>query len=221
MPTKSPSKGDVGWKIITSAFDLASQQGWRNVTLAAIARESGQKLDRVVTEFPSKQAILAAFNRRIDAETLKERIEDDGTVKDRLFELIMRRLDALAPHREAIRAILRDTVGVDPIASMLGLCTLHRSMVIILEAAGVSASGPIGRLRANALGAIYLRTLSFWLREGDGTNDRVMADLDKSLSCAERLASSLGVRARWRRRSEPSDYEAGAATAADSADSPG
>jgi AcrR family transcriptional regulator len=199
MPTKPAAKPDTRWKIIEAALALARTHGWRTVTLAAIARESGQSLDKLVAEFPSKPAILAAFNRRIDAEMVKGPVEDGSSVKDRLFELIMRRLDALSPHRDAVRAILRDTVGVDPVASLMGLCSLHRSMALALEAAGVSASGPLGRLRANALAAIYLRALRLWLRDADGSADRVMADLDKSLTRAERLATSFGSRrGRWR-----------------------
>ena len=205
MPAKSPAKSDIGWTIIAAALALAREHGWRGVTLAAIARESGQKIGRIAVEFPTKQAILAAFNRRIDAQMLHDPIDADGTVKDRLFELIMRRLDALAPHRDAIRAALQGTVGVDPLASVMGLCALHRSMALTLEAAGVSASGPLGRLRANALAAIYLRTLSIWLRDADGANDRVMADLDKSLTRAERLATTFANRRPQRRHERTGD----------------
>lgn len=185
---------DARWKFIEAALALAARRRWSTVTLADIARESGEGLDRVIAEFPSKLAILAALNRHLDLEMVKSPLADEGTVKDRLFELLMRRLDALAPHRAGVRGMLQGTVGVDPMASVVGLCSLHRSMAIALEAAGVSASGPFGRLRANALGAIYLRVLGLWLR--DATNDRVMAELDKALSRADRLARTFGERTR-------------------------
>jgi hypothetical protein len=37
--------------------------------------------------------------------------EPDGSPHDRLFELLMRRFDALRPYRPALRAIIRDSVG--------------------------------------------------------------------------------------------------------------
>jgi AcrR family transcriptional regulator len=184
------TKSDVATTIMNTALELAQSQGWRKVTLAAIATESGLKPDRVCAEFPTKEAILAAFARRIDMEVLKEPLDAEGTVRDRLFDLIMRRFDTLGPHRAGIRAVLSDTMG-DPFAALAGLCSVHRSMSTTLEAAGVSASGPFGRLRANALTAIYLRTLYDWLQAADDSgDDRIMAQLDKALTRAEKIATS-------------------------------
>ena len=207
------TKSDVDWTIISTALTLAETRGWRSVTLAEIAAESGQTLGRIAGEFPTKDAILFAFNRRIDAEILEDSVDRDSSVRDRLFELMMRRLDALAPHRSAIRAILRDTVG-EPLATLSGLCAVHRSMSLTLEAAGVSATGPLGLLRVKALSALYLRTLYIWLRGDDGGNDRIMAELDKSLARAERLATSLGQHARPRTDRAPGSEKAGSETTA-------
>ena len=188
--TAMARKSDFAWTIISATLTLAQRQAWRTVTLAAIAAESGQKLDRISSEFPSKVEILNAFSRHIDAEILKEPIDMDGSVRDRLFELIMRRLDALTPHRPAIRAILQGSLG-DQVAAVAGLCALYRSMSLTLEAAGVSATGPLGHVRSKALGALYLRIFYTWLRS-DGADDRIMATLDKSLARAEQFAASFG-----------------------------
>lgn len=210
------TKSDVAGTILSAALTLSESRGWRGLTLAAIATESGQPIDKVYAEFPSKSAILAEFNRRLDAQMLKVPLDTEGSVRDRLFELLMRRFDALTPHRAAVRAILRDTVG-DPIASLSGLCAVDRAMSLTLEVAGVSASGPFGRLRAKALGALYLKTLYSWLRN-DGNDDRIMADLDKALARAERLATSCGSRRARPKESEPSDIEAEAAPPADTSE---
>lgn len=195
------TKSEVAATIVTTALALAQSQGWNRVTLAAIADASGLKPDRVYGEFQTKDAILRAFARRIDAEVLKEPLDSGGTVRDRLFDLLMRRFDALEPHRAAIRAILHDTIG-DPVAALSGLCAVHRSMSLTLEAAGVSASGPFGRLRANALAALYLRTFYDWLQnDADHSDDRTMSQLDKALTRAERIAISLaGQRERLQAR---------------------
>jgi AcrR family transcriptional regulator len=218
------TKSDVAGTIVNATMKLAATRGWRSLTLAAIAAEAGHKLERVYAEFPSKDAILRAFNRRIDAEMLKDEVEENASVRDRLFDLLMRRFEALTPHRAAIRAILNDTFG-DPLAALTGLCAVHRSMALALEASGTSASGPIGRLRANALAALYLRTLYDWLQMEDGNDERIMARLDKALARAERIATSLADRrTRWRERrraQHPSDREAGAADAPDTSEQPG
>jgi AcrR family transcriptional regulator len=217
------TKSDVAATIINTALELAQSQGWNKVTLAAIAAQSGLKPDRVFGKFPSKEAILLGFARRIDAEVLKEHLDVDGTVRDRIFDLIMRRFDALTPYRAGIRAILRDTAG-DPLAALSGLCAAHRSMSLTLEAAGVSASGPIGRLRANALVILYLRTLYGWLQAADGNDDRIMAELDKALTRAERMATAFagqrerfeaGRRARRDARRGSGDVDASMTSAAE------
>ena len=214
---------DTAVTIMNTALDLAHSQGWAKVTLAAIAAESGLRPDQVFAEFRSKEAVLAGFARHIDAAVLQEPLETGGTVRDRIFDLIMRRFDALAPHRAAIRAILRDTMG-DPLAGLSGLCAVNRSMALTLEAAGVSASGLLGQVRVNALAALYLRTLYDWLQiEDGGSDERIMAQLDKALSRAERIATSfagqrerLAARRQARRaRRRTGDAEDPAATAAE------
>lgn len=210
------SKPDVPGTIIAAALNLAQTQGWRRLTLADIARESGVKLERIAAEFPSKDAILAGFARRIDAQILKEPLDESGTVRERLFELLMRRFDALAPHRGALRAIVRDTLG-DPLASLEGLYALARSMALTLEAAGVSASGPLGPVRVKVLGAVYLGALVPWLR-GNGDTDRLMARIDRALARVERLAQSVERTTRPRRDEAPSDVEIDAANVADTSE---
>jgi AcrR family transcriptional regulator len=216
---------DAATTILDAALTLAEGRGWQRVTLAAIAAETGLNLAQIHAQFRSKDAILAAFNRRIDAQVLSEPIDQSGSVRDRLFDLIMRRFDALGPHRAAIRAILRGTVG-DPIASLCGLCAVHTSMATTLEAAGVSASGPLGRLKVKALSALYLRSLYQWLR-GEGDDDRIMAQLDRALARAEEIMTSFASRherlrerrrARRAARSRASDMEENAAAAADASE---
>lgn len=211
--------------IIDAALGLARDRGWHSVTLAAIAAETGLDLTQISAQFRTKDAILAAFNRRVDAEILKEPIDQSGSIRDRLFDLIMRRFDALGPHRAAIRAILQGTIG-DPLATLAGLCAVHTSMSMTLEAAGVSASGPLGRLKAKALSALYLRTLYQWLRN-EGDDDRIMAQLDRALARAEEIMMSFAnqrERLRQRRRAHraarqnPSDMEENAAGAADASE---
>lgn len=182
---------DTAATIMNTALGLAASQGWRKVTLAAIAAESGLTPAQVFAEFASKEAILAGFARRIDAEVLTEPLDTDAAVRDQIFDLMMRRFDALTPYRAGIRAILHDTVG-DPLGALAGVCAAHRSMALTLEAAGVSASGPMGLLRAKALSVLYLRTLYDWLQTADdGNDDRIMAQLDKALSRAEKIATAF------------------------------
>ena len=70
----------------------------------------------------------------------------------------------------------------------------------MLEASGIGAGGPVGRLKAKGLAAIYLVTLRAWLHDDTPDMARTMAVLDRSLRRAEGVAMIL-----WRiRRPTPS-----------------
>jgi len=179
---------------------VAREGRWREVSLADIAQRAGLPMAEVWAACPGKMAVLRAYNRRIDAAMIKDALEAEDSVRQRLFELLMRRFEALTPDRDAVREITRDVMTSDPLAGLAGLCAVRRSMRLALEAAGVSTSGPLGRVKISALSAIYLRALSNWLRSREDGTDKVMADLDRALARAERLAEGLSSRRPFGRR---------------------
>ncbi len=67
-----------------------------------------------------------------------------------------------------------------------------RSMAWMLEAAGVSAAGLRGTLRAKGLAAVWLYALRAWKTDDSADLAGTMAALDKALDQAERFSSMLG-----------------------------
>jgi len=192
-PAKKKAGGtsDLPLKIIETAFALALERGWRDLSLAVIAESAGLTLSQVHGIYPSKAAILSGFASRVDAAMLAEAGEDlDLAARDRLFDVVMRRFDALQPHREALGAILQDQLG-DPLAVCCGLSRLRRSMATTLEAAGISSSGCRGVLRVKGLAAIYLSTLRVFLRDDSEDMAKTMAHLDKQLGRVDALIGRL------------------------------
>ena len=84
--------------------------------MAAIAAEAGLPILTLYRTFPSKPAILCAFSRRIDETVLAAPLDadPDERPRDRVFDLLMRRFDALRPHRDAIEVLGRELPG-DPV----------------------------------------------------------------------------------------------------------
>lgn len=186
--TASPS--DPAARIVDATLELVAGRGWRHVALADIASAADVSLAQLYALFPSKTAIVAAFIARIDEQSLAGRPETAGSVRDRLFDLIMRRLDALAPHKGAVKAMC----GAGPGEALTALCLAPRflnSMRWLAEAAGVGTSGLIGALRVKAIGAIYLATLRAWLGDDEKDNGKTMAFLDRALRRAEMVARSV------------------------------
>ena len=190
-------KPDIPQRIIDAAMTLAAQKGWRDLSLAEIAAAAKLPLSKVYPVFPSKPAILRGLSRRVDAEVLAGEDEEarEGSARDRLFDVLMRRFDSLGPYKEAIGHIVYD-LGRDAPAALCASAQFRRSMACMLEAADLSADGVRGSLRVNGLGLIYLDTLRAWLRDDSPDLARTMAVLDRNLRRAEGLIRLLARRDR-------------------------
>lgn len=190
-------KADIPDLVIDTAMTLAAEGRWRDLSLAEIAEAANVPISKVYPLFPSRQAILDAFVRRIDAAVLAESESEEleDSARDRLFDVLMRRFDALDPYKEAVATVAYDDVR-DPVSALAGACRLGRSMGLMLEAAGLSSEGLRGRLRVKGLALIYLGTLRVWLRDESADKARTMAALDAYLRRAEALVGRLAGRPR-------------------------
>ncbi|MEE9479691.1 MAG: TetR family transcriptional regulator [Kiloniellales bacterium] len=188
-------KADIPDHVIDAALGLAAAGRWGDLSLAEIAEAAGLPISKVYPVFSSKQAILDAFSRRIDAAVLTESDPDsaEAPARDRLFDVLMRRFDALDPYKEGIGNLLFDQMR-DPLAVLCSLIQLRRSMALMLEAAGLSSSGLRGVVRLKGLSLIYLTALRIWLRDDSPDKARTMAVLDRQLRRAEALVNRCSGR---------------------------
>jgi len=184
--------GSAEDRVIDSALSLAESRGWRGITLADIATEAGVTLAQLYGMFPSKRAVLSAYLRRVDRATL-EGVEigaQDGSIRDRLFDIFMRRFDALEPHKRAVASIAAD-LPRHPLAALCAGARLCQSVAWMAGAAGVDTGGPLGPLRVQALAALYASVLRTWLGDDSEDHAKTMAALDRALKRAEMLAQSF------------------------------
>jgi len=186
--TATKTEASTKDRLVDAALILAGRQGWQRTGLAEIAAEAGLSLAETYDAAPSKLALLAAFHRRIDRAALAGGGDAEASARDRLFDALMRRFDALAPHRPALRAILRDSRG-DP-ALLFGAAALVQSMSWMLEASGVPAAGLVGRLRAALLSGLYLWVLRVFFDDDSTDLAKTMAALDRQLRRSETI---LGI----------------------------
>lgn len=185
---------------------LVASQGWRAVTLGRVAEASGLSLSDLYGRYGSKTDLLAAYARRIDAAMLAALGEtgaapaDPDAIKDRLFEAIMARLDALTPQKAAIRVLARELPG-DPAALAAFLCGgLRRGLDWTLAAADLDAGGLAGAVRRKLIGGIYLDTLRVWLKDDSPDLAATMAHLDKRLGQGLGWLTGRGPVTAWRER---------------------
>ncbi|CAN0552021.1 unnamed protein product [Laminaria digitata] len=186
MAKKATTRQPGSDRILDAALKLASGMRWRDITMEMIADESGATLARVYELFPSKTALLNGFIRRTDQSVLTGHDFGDAAepARERLLDVLMRRLDALAPHKDAVASITRD-IGADPATLLCSGPAFMKSMAWSLEAAGVGTSGLSGMVRKKGLAAIYLSALRVWLRDDTQDQSVTMAYIDKNLKRAE------------------------------------
>ena len=143
--------------------------------------------------FGSKLAMVAAHVKEIDRKVLAARDPDmaEESVRERLFDVLMRRLEILEPRKEAVRSLLRSCRRDPGMAMALNGLTV-RSQQWMLAAAGLDASGPGGMIRAQGLALLFASVLRTWINDDDPGHARTMAALDRALARGQRLSRFVG-----------------------------
>jgi AcrR family transcriptional regulator len=211
-PHPEPTKSDRE-KIVDAFMALLAERPFEEIGFRDIAARSGVALARCRAEFDSLLAVLAAQMEAIDRKVLEggEPDLEQEPPRERLFDVLMRRLEALAPHKAAVRSLVRSARCNPPLALALnGLAV--RSQQWMLTAAGISSSGLRGLIRAQGLACLYANVMRTWLDDEDPGLARTMAALDRELSRGARWSRFLDDlrrcvpnpcrRDRWRSRYE-------------------
>lgn len=169
-------------RIIDAALRLAIVRPWSEISLRDIAEAANSDLVALRGSFASKADIIAAFTRRIDDEVLAQtgHPEKGQSHRDALFEVLMKRLDALQPHKVAVRSIVAD-IGLSPALIRPALA----SQAWMLQAAGINTDGIRGNLRVTGLATLYASVLRTWLNDDDPGLAHTMAVLDRGLRRGE------------------------------------
>ncbi|NDE91041.1 MAG: hypothetical protein EB059_07910 [Alphaproteobacteria bacterium] len=165
-------------------FACVEKRGWFALTLPEIARATKTPLPELLQRFPDKADILTAFGQSIDVQLAQNVNESAEPLKDKLFDMVMRRFDALAPYRKGIVRLMDDMQAHPVSAAMLmleTLCGFHRSMILMMEMAGISTAHPRAMLAAMGLKIVYLSVLRTWKQDESADLSATMAILDRGL----------------------------------------
>jgi len=204
-------------KILDTFLDLLTEHPYDEIRPTQLAEAAGVKLSVVRECYPSKLSLVEAFADRIDMSVLDEQTDDmqDQPARDRLFDVLMTRIDHLTPYKEAIRTLMK-AVRDEPLLALEFNRVAVRSQRWMLEAARVEVSGFKAQAAAQGLAIAFARVLETWLDEPDAGMPKTMARLDSELDRGEdwmkridrldamtrRLRKVGGMFRRSRRRSE-------------------
>ncbi len=180
-------------RLVAGLWRVVARHGWDGLTMRRVSAASGVSLAELRRRCPTPSVLLALHNRVVDQQVLEGTVPDTGdTPRERLFDVLMRRVDALQPHRRGVLRLL-DEALTDPVLALALFSGLPRSMAWMLEAARIGTDGFAGALRANGLAAVWLYTLRAWARDNTEDLGPTMAALDRALDRAEQTARTLGL----------------------------
>lgn len=200
-------------RVLEAAFLHAAFDGWTRRTLVQAAREAGLDHVAALRLFPRGGDSLVSWiddwaDRRMLEACPPEMLSRLG-VRGKIATLIRARLEALEPHKEAVRrAMLTRALPHNAMATLDGV---RRTLDRIWDAAGFAQeAGPAHYTRRFSLGAVLTTTALFWLEDKSEGHRETEAFLERRLNDALKLGRlgaplrNLGERlARLRRRASP------------------
>jgi hypothetical protein len=169
-----------------AALSLAGAKAWREITLQQLADAANRPASDFygASLWEAVDCAEEAFDRAIAEKT--DELDPSQSVRDRLFDLIMRRFEAMEPHRAAVLAMEH---GIDRDPTLIA--SAHQRHVRcarwVLALAGLEADGMTGQARAQGLGVIIGQARAAWRGDDAGDFAKTMASLDKNLRRAEEM----------------------------------
>jgi AcrR family transcriptional regulator len=175
-------------RIVDALMALAVDNNWNQISLPMVAEKAAVSLSELRDAFPSKGAILGGFARRIDKIVLDGSGTDmlDQPIRERLLDVMMRRLDALHPYKASLKSISQ-AARQDPLMlAALNQLALN-SWRYMLAAADIETEDELGLVRIQGAALVFVRTLETWFDDDDADLSRTMAKLDKELGKGEKI----------------------------------
>jgi hypothetical protein len=185
--TKS-AETEILSKLAQAAVALAGDTPWATLTLSDLCAHADVLLADCAQARITKAHVAARLDSDLDQAMLRATSKMDRTqgVRDRLFDALMARFDAMEENRAAWVSILDGEVG-DGLARIARRARRARSGAWALEASGVTASDMAGAGRVLGLARILRLAEAAW--HGDGPDlAKTMARLDQELRKGEAWA---------------------------------
>jgi hypothetical protein len=187
-------------RLATTALRLAASGGWAAVDLPAVAAAAVTPLSEL-QGVAGTPRLAALIDRWLDATVASAALDLTASPRERLFEALMRRLEAMEDHRAGVLA-WREGLARDP---SLWAQAAHSRMATarwVLACTGLDG-GVVREAQAIVVAGILLRAERGWVQDSDGSFTRTMASLDRDLREAERRMQQIEGWLRPRARPEP------------------
>jgi len=168
------SREDQRDRLLEAALVHVPFDGWSRRSLFAGARDLGVEPGLARRLFPrGGDDLLAQLERWADRRMLAQ-IDADALaamrIRERIGTLVRARLEALAPHREAMRRAV--AARLLPGNALAGCTSLWRTVDLMWSVAGDKAEDYNYYSKRSLLAAVWTSTFLFWLEDrSDGFRD--------------------------------------------------
>jgi AcrR family transcriptional regulator len=178
-------------RLLDGFWRTVAEHGWHGTTLSRVADAAGVPLAELRGIAACPFDLLKRHGEAVDRAVIAGTVPDPSSpARERVFDILMRRFDAMQPHRAGIVRFLRE-LPRDPITALMLAPLLSVSMAWMLEAARVDTSGPLGLARVKGLAGVWLAASRAWMNDQSEDLSATMAALDRALDRAEQIARTL------------------------------
>lgn len=189
------TRSDRAQEILDTALGLAGEDGWDRVRLHNVADRLDIPLQRIHDIYPDLDAVGNALFARANRAMLAAGDAagyTDLPASERIFLAIAAWLRVLAPHRPAVKAMLRYKVQPSHVHHQAALVVgLSRTVQWLREAARLDAVGRRRQVEEVGLSALMVATLIYWLFDRSEDQAKTRAFVQRRLARADRLMSAL------------------------------
>ena len=168
-----------------AALALCAEKSWVDVGLLSLCQEAGQSLSACAEAGITRFSVAEYLDQKLDRAMLEAvaDIEAEAPSRDRLFDVIMARFDAMQDQRAAWVSIL-EADAQEPAASFARAARRLRTAAWALEAIGISTDSLKATARVIGLARRLRKIEALWLKD-DADLSKTMAGLDQTLRESE------------------------------------
>src|SRR5687768_9582552 len=105
----SETATDPESRLVAALWRVVAEHGWHGLTMRRIAAASGLPVAELRRRCAGPLDLLWLHGRLMDQAVLEGTIQGQGgQARDRIFDVLMRRIDAMQPHRAGILRLLEE-----------------------------------------------------------------------------------------------------------------
>jgi AcrR family transcriptional regulator len=189
--------------ILRAALDLFERKGFYKTTTRSICQKAGIGEGTLFNYFRTKEDLaLCFFDEELAGLTewfRREKRLQDARLPEKLFAIIHRHLERIAPYEEFIGAVYLRALNPSSKLSILSLESQEQSLrylrfihEILSQAEDDKEIPRVGEIGAYAFGVFHVAMITYWLQDRSDGKGRTLALLDRCLNVATGILKKGG-----------------------------